>query len=369
MTRPTRPISAMLAALSISWLACTFTGARIDEPAVAAQDWFAAVATMDALKADEMVCQAEREAFRDDMATGGALFGAFEWLVGPMEVEIDLSKVDFSTLEQRGDWAIVAAKGEMRAAIGGSVNSEEIDEAWFMTLEDGEWRWCGEVHPGTQVHAQELASGSDQAPPYGQAMLAIKSIESFRTEGRFQAYVKANNEESTSHSEGLFALPNQARTFTQDNDGSTFESTQAGGTRCTRRNDEEWACVELTGDYEDFRENPFQQKMSSWTMVVLGRLAFPEEGGAEIEILDHRYTQDVLEGEQCHLFHLGGMTKSATYESSWSMSLCFGRDSFDPVLLLTEQRSISQGEVISSTVYVERYSDINEPFDIVMPSP
>ena len=101
----------MLATLSTSWLACTFPGAHIDEPALAAREWVAAVATMDALKADELVCQAERQAFREDMANGGALIGAFEWLVGPLEVEIDLTKVDFATIEQRGDWAIVTAEG------------------------------------------------------------------------------------------------------------------------------------------------------------------------------------------------------------------------------------------------------------------
>lgn len=117
-----------------------------DAPAAAAREWYIAINTMEALEADGLVCQAKREEFRREMETGSTLLIFGQLLLGDnIKIELDTSDVEFISVEEEEERAIVEAKGEMRAAVAGSVSSEILDERWLVVEEDGGWKWCGEV--------------------------------------------------------------------------------------------------------------------------------------------------------------------------------------------------------------------------------
>jgi len=132
---------------------------KTDAPAQAARDWYVAVNTMEALEADALVCQSKREEFRREMETGSTflIFGQL-LLGGTVDIELDASEVEFSTAEQGEGRAIVESRGEMRAAVGGSVSSEILNERWLMVQENGEWKWCGDASETSVQKAEEAMS-------------------------------------------------------------------------------------------------------------------------------------------------------------------------------------------------------------------
>lgn len=119
---------------------------EVDAPAEAAKEWYEAVNTMEALAADSLVCEAQREAFRREMEAGSLFFTSAESLLASdQDIELDISDVEFRTMNQERDTATVRARGEVRAAVGSSIYSEAISERWEMVEEDGEWKWCEDV--------------------------------------------------------------------------------------------------------------------------------------------------------------------------------------------------------------------------------
>lgn len=108
----------------------------------AAREWLIAVTTMDALRADELVCLSEREEFRRAMGAGG-LFLTF--IGGDLTIELDTDDLRFEVIENTSSSALVSVQGEMRAAIGTQVASQYFDDTWRMTREFDEWQWCGDI--------------------------------------------------------------------------------------------------------------------------------------------------------------------------------------------------------------------------------
>lgn len=133
--------------------------ATSDKPAESAKEWYIAVNTMDALKADSLVCVAIQDEFRNQINLGSAFLQIGNMLLGDIKIEVDVSKVKFSTIDKKGDMAIVQAIGDMRGAVGGTVQSIYLDEEWLMAYEDGAWKWCGDNGLGTTPNTDSLKVG------------------------------------------------------------------------------------------------------------------------------------------------------------------------------------------------------------------
>lgn len=213
-----------------------------DPPAEAAKAWYLAVSTGDVLEADALVCSSQQEAFRRELETNAMIVAFGNMLLGgSVQIEIDASKVEFTTVSRRDDFATVTARGELRGAVSGVIQSTNIDESWIMFLEEGEWKWCGHlgqsgtIDPvaGTGAQAQatsEMQDGS-QAGPWNLIPLGFAKSENNRAWQREPGWVYLHT---------FFAVENVSGTFLQFGDRfnqlmvSSAEGYQYEGTSRSR---------------------------------------------------------------------------------------------------------------------------------------
>lgn len=156
MSHRTFVLVGVLLILSVFLVSCTLVSS--DEPARFAEEWLIALSTRDALKADGLTCKKMREELRSGQLMAASFVTLAEIFIGPIEVEVDASEVVFTTVEQKGNQAIVQVRGEIRLASLGTVDSEVIDQRWIMLHEENEWRWCGD-----QEEIEQAAVATEEA--------------------------------------------------------------------------------------------------------------------------------------------------------------------------------------------------------------
>lgn len=115
-------------------------------PEKAAKAWFEATERGEVLEADELVCEEQKDSFREGaFVLSGIYTFAEEFLGTDQPVEIDASEIEYTRVDSLSsdDRAVVEVKGEVRMAALGIVDSEELYYQWIMVKEDGQWKWCG----------------------------------------------------------------------------------------------------------------------------------------------------------------------------------------------------------------------------------
>lgn len=113
-------------------------------PEQAAQEWIDAIVNQDGNRMLKYTCLAQRE----DVQQASMWFSAFA-VLGQLftnrsvQIEGDISDLKFETVNQNGDQAEVRVYGELRVAVLGSAQAQQVDERWQMIYENDTWRWCG----------------------------------------------------------------------------------------------------------------------------------------------------------------------------------------------------------------------------------
>ena len=135
-------------------------------PEKAAKAWFEATERGEVLEADELVCEEQKESFREGaFVLSGIYTFAQEFLGTDKPLEIDASDIEYTRMDglSSGDRAVVAVEGELRMAAAGVIKSEGISYLWAMVKEDGQWKWCGSTTALGELEAPE-ESITDEPP-------------------------------------------------------------------------------------------------------------------------------------------------------------------------------------------------------------
>lgn len=126
----------------LTLLSCGFG----NDPEKAASEWFATTQRAELLKADEMVCEEQKESFREGAFIYSGIYTIGQELLGTDQpMEIDASDIEFTKVDSLSsdDRVVVEVKGELRMTALEIVDSEDLYYLWVMVNEDGEWKWCG----------------------------------------------------------------------------------------------------------------------------------------------------------------------------------------------------------------------------------
>ncbi len=116
-----------------------------------AREWFLAVNKMDSLKADSLVCSEVKSEFRQNLAINSAIYLFAGQLIRDIKIDVDDSGIKYQAKNISNDEVNISVIGEIRGSISGVVTSENLDEEWKITKEDGKWKWCGWIRGHTNL--------------------------------------------------------------------------------------------------------------------------------------------------------------------------------------------------------------------------
>lgn len=113
-------------------------------PEDGAREWIDAIVNQDGNRMLKYTCLTQRESVQQS----SMWFSAFT-VLGQLftnrsvQIEGDVSDLKFETIRQSKDQAEVRVYGELRVAVLGSAQAQQVDETWLMVWENDTWRWCG----------------------------------------------------------------------------------------------------------------------------------------------------------------------------------------------------------------------------------
>lgn len=137
-------------------------------PEKAAKAWFEATERGEVLEADELVCEEQKENFREGAFVYSGIYTFAQQFLGTDQpVEIDASDIEYTRVDSLSsdDRVVVEVEGEIRMAALGIVDSEELYYQWIMVKEDGQWKWCGTTsgmdEPAVTKEANRAGAATD----------------------------------------------------------------------------------------------------------------------------------------------------------------------------------------------------------------
>ncbi len=142
-------------------------------PVQGAQEWIDALVNQDGNRMLKHTCLAQREGVQET----SMWFSAFA-VLGQLftnrsvQIEGDVSDLKFETVSQSGDQAQVRVYGELRMAVLGAAEAQQVDERWLMVWESETWRWCGPI-----IETPSLASDSSSDTPLSGASAVMNGLK------------------------------------------------------------------------------------------------------------------------------------------------------------------------------------------------
>jgi len=117
-----------------------------NDPTYAAQQWYTAVANSDGNTIGRYTCAAQQNSASNGGAFLTVAFGSLnallvQFLPG-IEMQIDLSGLQYSTISNNGSQASVSIYGEVSVAIGGAFKRGTMDTTVSLNYENGQWKVC-----------------------------------------------------------------------------------------------------------------------------------------------------------------------------------------------------------------------------------
>jgi hypothetical protein len=148
-----------------------------ETPETGAKAFLQALADQDGITLDDRTCAA----YKGKLQGGDLLAEAFmvigQNLLGE-KPKIDISQVTVKTMKSQGDYATVQVSGNLRVAIGLSVQSQSLDQNWAMRREDGKWKFCGAsaaaLPPPSASATQQSAKSPIKAPTRQPLLITIE---------------------------------------------------------------------------------------------------------------------------------------------------------------------------------------------------
>jgi hypothetical protein len=189
----------------------TGCGGSEESPEEGAREWIDAVVSQDGNKMIKYTCLTQREEVQQasTLVSAFTILGEFFGRNPTLEIEGDISDLKFETIKESDGQAEVRVYGELRTALKGAANAQQIDERWLIVKENDIWQWCGNITPqlaqqlADEATVAALADQRDAVPPEG--------IEQFSAAEAFQQYAQErslqyrNAKYKTISNDGTFA--------------------------------------------------------------------------------------------------------------------------------------------------------------------
>lgn len=115
------------------------------DPLYVAQLWVDAAARLDTETVVQYTCQANREAIRNQMIRLGTMLGLgniFSQAMSQGTLNIDLSRVTFTLVEQSSSLARIHIQGEIATTAGAYYNTTRINRTVPLIFENNMWKLC-----------------------------------------------------------------------------------------------------------------------------------------------------------------------------------------------------------------------------------
>jgi hypothetical protein len=113
-----------------------------DSPEQGAKDWIEGVVNQDGNQTLKRTCLEQRDSVKSATIWFSAFSVLGKMLTSPsVEIKGDISDLKFETISQGDNRAEVRVYGELRSAVLGAAQAQQIDERWQMVREDDIWRW------------------------------------------------------------------------------------------------------------------------------------------------------------------------------------------------------------------------------------
>jgi|SRR3989337_41687 len=120
-----------------------------DSPVKAAKEWVQAIAILDGNRIAERTCNAQ-QANIQEAGLWGSVFALFGQQTIGQQANTDVSELKFTRVSSNDDFAAVRVTGQIRVAVLGVSQSQNIDETWSFVRENGKWKWCGQTGASLQ---------------------------------------------------------------------------------------------------------------------------------------------------------------------------------------------------------------------------
>jgi hypothetical protein len=115
-----------------------------DSPEKAAQEWVQAFANLDGNKIAERTCAAQ-QANVQQAGLLNSVVGLFGQQTIGQQANTDVSGLKFTTVSRSSNIAAVRVTGQIRVAVLGLSQTQDINETWSIARENGKWKWCGQT--------------------------------------------------------------------------------------------------------------------------------------------------------------------------------------------------------------------------------
>ncbi len=143
--------------LLIILILASCTGSR---PEQGAKAWASARANSQGGEALKLTCEELQTEVQAESAVLSSFSGLFQmWSGLDPNTVVDISELEFNTIERQSNKAIVAVSGNAYLTILDVGSVQTVNEEWNMIKERDSWRWCGYNRP--EVYQSPLASSTD----------------------------------------------------------------------------------------------------------------------------------------------------------------------------------------------------------------
>jgi len=110
-----------------------------DGPAISAEMWYRGFHTLDFQAVEALTCSARLSEVQLLLQQNSQTINQFN------SHGFDISRVEFRTVDQKGESATVEAKGREIVFLDQETYSGEIKKNWQFVREFGVWKWCGDL--------------------------------------------------------------------------------------------------------------------------------------------------------------------------------------------------------------------------------
>ncbi len=304
--------------LSIMILLIVSACSASNAPANAAKEWFIATNTNDALKADDLVCNANKEDFRSQMK----LFIVIT-LISNQDIELDVSKLEFKTVKLIGENAAhVNVQGDFRALVGGVIQGETIDRTWLMVKENDTWVWCGEIDDGSP---QDSNPGTPIIPVEADKPLSINDITGrfYKIKTLMYTFNAIQGAGSNYSGSGEMIINSKIHTITKWENNKTEEIIGSQNTICSRLiGEQDWECYGTTDYLGDQYRN--------WVDILQGK-----PSPINYTTIDMGMKLSSIDNKPCYLYYVTAQRDDGDIGYS---ELCLDKDTWFPIYKLLKLR-------------------------------
>jgi hypothetical protein len=299
-------------------------------PAQGAKAWIDGAVNLDGNQTLKYTCLAQRESLKNATLWTSA-FSSIGKLFTSQEMKGDTSDLKFETISQNGDRAEVRVRGELRVALAGLADAQQLDEDWLMVFENDTWRWCGTAE-------EDFRS---------RLLNTIPTINTFRIRGTKQTIKE--DQVVTTQLDFESVYPDKGHGIEKYENDDTYEYIVVDGQACERNNGAPWQCRDGGGGTVG---------RNMLISIIKG------EPAIMATVTKHSSHLDTTAAKPCRLY----TNTETSGDITGTFEVCFDVATGYPTQLMITYVVTVAGKTRTLTTE-GKISDINAPITITLPKP